>query len=63
MKIIFNISTTIEIPDADIFPPKEEVENDLVKWFKDEGMILHGLEVTNYCIAADDIERRIDGSD
>lgn len=27
MRILFNLLTTIEIPNADVFPPREEVTN------------------------------------
>ena len=56
MKILFNLMTTIEIPDADEFPPKERVEEELVREFEGWGMIAHGLEITNYCVPADDGE-------
>lgn len=61
MKILFNLLTTIEIPDADNFPPREEVEKMLAEFFAREGMIAHGLEVTNYCAPAEE-ERRTDGA-
>ena len=61
MKILFNLLTTIEISNADNFPPKEEVEKMLVEFFAAEGMIAHGLEVTNYCASDEEAERRTDG--
>ena len=54
MKILFNLMTTIEVPDAEIFPPRERVEQDLVDFFAEEGMIAHGLEVTNYCVPSEE---------
>ena len=54
MKILFNLMTTIEIPDADKFPPREEAEKDLREFFECEGMIVHGLEVTNYCVPGEE---------
>ena len=56
MKILFNLLTTIEIPDADEFPPRAEVEKALVEFFRNEGMIAHGLEVTNYCVPVEEDE-------
>ena len=56
MKILFNLLTTIEIPNADNFPPREEVEKMLAEFFAAEGMIAHGLEVTNYCVPAEEAE-------
>ena len=60
MKVLFNLSTTVEIPDADGFPPKEDVEKQLVDFFLTEGMLTYGLEVTNYHVSEDDAERRSD---
>lgn len=54
MRILFNLMTTIEVPDAEIFPPREEVEKALVDFFAIEGMIAHGLEVTNYCVPSEE---------
>lgn len=54
MKILFNIWTTIEIPDADEFPPRDVVEQKIVELFESEGMKPHGLEVTNYGVPADE---------
>lgn len=54
MKILFNLMTTIEIPDANKFPPREQVEEELIREFENLGMIAHGLEVTNYCVPADE---------
>lgn len=56
MRILFNLLTTIEIPDADVFPPREKVEKELVEFFASEGMIAHGLEITNYAVPADEQE-------
>jgi hypothetical protein len=61
MRVLFNLFTTIEVLDADEFPPKEEVERQLVDFFMYEGMIAHGLEVTNYCAPAEEAERKTDG--
>ena len=49
MKILFNLMATIEIPDADKFPPREVAEKELREFFECEGMIIRNLEVTNYC--------------
>lgn len=59
MKILFNLMTTIEIPDAEIpegksLPPREEMEKAIVELFEGEGMIAHGLEITNYGVPADE---------
>lgn len=54
MRILFNLLTTIEIPDAEIFPPREEVKKQLIEFFASEGMITHGLEVTNYAVLAEE---------
>ena len=51
MTIQFNLSTAIEVPDADECPPPEEVERQLIEFFEEEGMIARGLEVTNYCVS------------
>ena len=56
MRILFNLLTTIEIPDADVFPPREQAEEAFVKLFESEGMIAHGLEITNYCVPAEEQE-------
>lgn len=56
MRILFNLLTTIEVPDADVFLPREEVEKELVDFFASEGMIAHGLEITNYAVPADEQE-------
>ena len=61
MKILFNLLTTIEIPDAEVFPPREQVEEFLVKLFEYEGMIAHGLEVTNYGVPADNVSMEQEG--
>ena len=54
MRILFNLMTTIEVPDAEKFPPREEVEKELTDFFRSEGMIAHGLEITNYCVPAEE---------
>lgn len=56
MRILFNLMATIEIPDADKFPPKEEVEKELVEIFMDEDAIVRNLEITNYRVMADEQE-------
>ena len=56
MRILFDLLTTIEIPDAGVFPPREEAEKAMVKLFKSEGIIVHGLEITNYCVPAEERE-------
>ena len=53
MRILFDLMATIEIPDADKFPPKEEAEKALVEIFEDEGAIVRNLEITNYGVVAD----------
>lgn len=57
MRILFNLTTTIEVPEADLFPPKDEVERQLTAFFADEGMVAHGLVVTNYAVIAKDEEQ------
>ena len=52
MRILFDLTTTLELPDADKFPPREEVEKALDEIFVDEGAIVHGLEITNYRMLA-----------
>lgn len=56
MRILFNLFTTIEIPDVDEFLPKGEVERQLADFFKSEGVIARGLEITNYCVPAEEQE-------
>ena len=56
MRILFNLMTTIEVPDANKFPPREDVEKELVKFFAGEGIIAHGLNITNYGVIADEQE-------
>lgn len=56
MRILFDLTTTIELPGADRFPPKEEAEKALVEIFVDEGAIVHGLEITNYRMMVDEQE-------
>ena len=56
MRILFDLTTTLELPDADKFPPREEVEKALAEIFVDEGAIVHGLEITNYRMLADEQE-------
>lgn len=50
MKISFDLSTTIEVHDADFSPQKEEVEKHLAEIFESEGMTACGLKITNYCV-------------
>ena len=40
MKILFNLMTTIEVPDAEEFLPREEVEKELTDFFRSEGIIV-----------------------
>ena len=54
MRILFNLMTTIEVPDADVFPPREDVEKQLIEFFAEDGMIAHGLKVTNYAVPAEE---------
>ena len=56
MRILINLTTTVEIQDADKFPPKEEAEKALVEIFEDEGAIVRSLEITNYGVIADEQE-------
>lgn len=56
MRILFDLTTTIELPGADKFLPKEEVEKALVEFFVDEGAIVHGLEIANYRMLVDEQE-------
>lgn len=56
MRILFNLLTTIEVPDADKFLSREEVEKELVDFFASGGMVAHGLEITNYAVPADEQE-------
>lgn len=56
MRILFDLTTTIELPDADRFPLKEEAEKALVEIFEDEGAIVHSLEITNYRMLANEQE-------
>ena len=39
---------TIEVPNADKFPPKEEIEKSIAEILEFEGMISHELAVTDY---------------
>lgn len=48
MTIKFNLTATIEVPNADKFPQKEEIEKSIAEMFEFEGMISHELAVTNY---------------
>lgn len=48
MTLKFNLMATIEVPNADEFPPKEVVEKDIADMLKLEGMISHELAVTDY---------------
>lgn len=56
MRVLFDLTTTLELPDADKFPPREEVEKALVEIFEDEGATVHGLEITNYRMLTDEQE-------
>lgn len=50
MTLKFNLMATIEVPNADKFPPKEEIEKNIAEILEFEGMISHELAVTNYCL-------------
>lgn len=50
MTIKFKFTATIEVPDADKFPPKEMVEKDLIELFISEGMIPHELKLMDYYV-------------
>ncbi len=56
MRILFNLLTTIEVQDAEVFPTREQFEEAIVELFESEGMIAHGLEITNYCVPAEEQE-------
>ena len=53
MTIKFKLTATIEVSDADEFPPKEMVEKDLMELFISEGMVPHELEITDYYMEQD----------
>jgi hypothetical protein len=48
MKLKFNLMATIEVPNADEFPPKEVIEKSIAEMFEFEGMISRELAVTDY---------------
>lgn len=48
MTLKFNLMVTIEVPNADKFPPKEEIKKSIAEMLEFEGMISHELTVTNY---------------
>ena len=48
MTVKFNLMATIEVPNADKFPPKEEIEKSIAEILEFEGMISHELAVTDY---------------
>ena len=48
MTLKFNLMATIEVPNADKFPPKEEIEKSIAEMLEFEGMVSHGLAVTDY---------------
>lgn len=50
MTIKFKLTATIDVPDADEFPPKEMAEKDLMELFISEGMIPHELKLTDYYV-------------
>ena len=50
MTLKFNLMATIEVPNADKFPPKEVLEKSITEILEFEGMISHELAVTNYCL-------------
>ncbi len=58
MTLKFNLMTTIEVPNADKFPPKEVVEESIIDMLRWEGMISHELAVTDYRAEGDENENR-----
>ena len=48
MTLKFNLTATIEVPDADKFPTKEEIEKSIAEMLEFEGMVSHELAVTDY---------------
>ena len=48
MTLKFNLIATIEVPNADMFPPKEAVEKAITDMLEFEGMISRELAVTDY---------------
>ena len=48
MRIIFNLYTTLEIPDADKIHTIDEVEKAFTEIFNGEGAIIHSLSITNF---------------
>ena len=48
MTLKFKLTATIEVPGADKFPPKEEIEKSIAEILEFEGMISHELAVTDY---------------
>lgn len=54
MTLKFNLIATIEVPNADKFPPKEAIEEAIIEMLKFEGMMSHELAVTNY--TAEEVE-------
>ena len=48
MTLKFNLMATIEVPNADEFPPKEVIEKSIAEMLEFEGMISHELAVTDY---------------
>ena len=48
MTLKFNLMATIEVPNADKFPTKEEIEKSIAEILEFEGMISHELAVTDY---------------
>ena len=48
MRITFNLTAKIEVPDADYFPPVREVERQLAEYLADEGLMAINLDITNY---------------
>lgn len=58
MTLKFNLMATIEVPNADKFPPKEVVEESIIDMLRWEGMISHELAVTDYRAEGDENENR-----
>ena len=50
MRILIDFMGTVEVPDADEFPPKERAEKDLMELFISEGMIPHELKLIDYYV-------------
>lgn len=58
MTLKFNLTATIDVPDADEVPPKEEIEKSIAEILEFEGMVSHELAVTDYRAEGDENENR-----